>query len=150
MPVALLLAQARLAALEDFRAFASELNSAPLLGGGGFDLPRALAHIARFANPSYEPEEAADLVASLARTVSQRCEAMAAAQRERDADAEAAHPENVPSPEARASEDAARRLLALVSVMEEAGFTINHADPFDPANTYIDALLDRRLGEGGL
>ncbi|GBF94336.1 hypothetical protein Rsub_06958 [Raphidocelis subcapitata] len=146
MPVALLLAQARLAALEDFRAFASELNSAPLLGGGGFDLPRALAHVARFANPSYEPDEAAGLVASLARAVAQRAEAMAGAQREQDAPSEAAHPENVPSSEARASEDAARRLLALVSVMEEAGFAVNHADPYDPSNTYIDSLLDRRLG----
>jgi len=39
-----------------------------------------------------------------------------------------------------------RKLLALTSVMEDQGFSLNHADPWDPANTYIDTLLNRRLG----
>jgi hypothetical protein len=152
-PIALLLAQARLAALEDFRAAAYQMHAAPLAGGPAFDLPAALSALARHANPSLEPSAVGAEVARLAAAVSARAAAMARVQRQADAEAaEAAGGGGgaaaQPVAQARAAEDAARKLLALVSVMEDEGFTINRGDPWDPANTFIDTLLERRLGEG--
>lgn len=236
-PVALLIARARLEALEAFRAAVAPLRESPLSagaggggGGGGFDLPAALAAVARFANCSADASEARAGVEALAGEVRARAEQMRALQEaaERgDADAAAAaalnnaaaaaaastaapwleepsapplgagsslsgdlfgytdpwsgelagfgaapsdsgsfgsvsgwaaHANNshgavngaanaaADSAAALAAEDLSRRLLALVSVMEDAGFGLNHGDPWDPANTYIDTLLERRLG----
>jgi hypothetical protein len=309
-PVQLLLAQARLAALEDFRALAEALRAAPLQGATAFDVTEAQAHIARFANPSLEPHSIADQIGQIAAAVMQRADAMAAIQRQQEADAAAAAtaaaaaatshrddqraaglPTSSASPsssdaavypdwpadgyhrphdplaaldsgdfsnntnedadgggpvlyfdptlvqggyvdggilpggfdsgffsspttagagapfdggafggafgaadatsisdalssfdpafgsssfgsgsfsasegigpygsgfdpsappslfEQRTAEDLTRKLLALTSVMEDQGFALNAADPYDPASTYVDTLLDRRLGE---
>lgn len=65
LPVMLLVSQARLAALEDFRASVAALHAGPSLhdicmpaaSAPPFDAAEALAHIARFAQPGIDPGE---------------------------------------------------------------------------------------------
>lgn len=163
-PVLLLLAQARLAALEDFRALVSAINASPLQGGAAVDPALALAHAARFANPSLEPaaviaevDRLADAALCAAAEAAARAEAGAAATR-------AAKRGRVgfgggggwgsavadggwgADSRRRAEAALATKLMAVAAVMEAEGFASNAADPFDPDNTYIDRMLARRLG----
>jgi hypothetical protein len=86
-PMLLLLAQARLAALEDFRALAARLHASPLQGGAGAaDPAEALLHAARFASPSLEAEDVMPRVQALADAVALRAAEIVAA----EASAEAA------------------------------------------------------------
>jgi len=87
-PVLLLLAQARLAALDDFRALAAQLHASPL--HGGFDVAEALAHIARHASPSLDPADIAASIDGITGAVRARADAMAAIQRQQEEEARAA------------------------------------------------------------
>lgn len=174
LPILLLIAKARLSALEDFRAVAAALHASPMQGTAPRHLLAAAAvHMARFVNPSLQPEEVYDQLqrvgdAAMRRSLQMRSEWLQEGDgRSEQLQSHHQHQQNEQQPkqeQQRVSEPArisgygckvehqhaeqlALQLVALMREMGEGqGFACNHADLHDPANSCIDTMLTRRLG----